>query len=237
MPEPSSPGLIPIKYIVMDFQRSVCSFRDGMCYCSWTCGFPYVRHRPALQLVAVPRFQGAPLYRSYLITSVHNRDIQSWLDLRGKTFAYSDPDSNSGFLYPQFAMQEQGVEPYKWFRRGFFTWSHRNVVEAVASGLADAGAVDGYVWETLTQIHPELTSQTRVVLKSPEFGHPPIVAGTRYEPEALANVQRALLDMERSPEGQHLLQTLNLDGFIPGDASLYDSVEHMMMAVKPHPRP
>ncbi len=62
---------------------------------AWICGFPYVRHQRQLHLVGVPVFEGKPLYRSYLIVPVADRDSRSLADLRGRVFAYSDPDSKT----------------------------------------------------------------------------------------------------------------------------------------------
>ena len=98
------------------------------------------------------------------------------LDLRGKIYAYSDPDSNSGWLVPQAPLQRSGNDRATFFRKTFFTYAHRRVVDAVAAGVAQGGSVDGYVWDTLQKLHPELTQKTRVAHRSMEFGFPPLVA-------------------------------------------------------------
>src|SRR5450756_1071334 len=64
---------------------------------AWICSFPYAKFRDSkvFGLMAVPVFEGEPLYRSYVI--VHKLSSQRTLaDLEGRVFAYSDPDSNSG---------------------------------------------------------------------------------------------------------------------------------------------
>ena len=198
---------------------------------AWTCGFPYAKYRSKLQLVSVPLYRGKPLYRSYLITAADNTPIQGWQDLAGTVFAYSDPDSNSGHLYPLYRMNQLGIDPQQMFRRTFFAWEHRNVVEAVAAGLADAGAVDGYVWETLAVQHPELTDLTRVVSKSPEFGFPPIVARQSLPRSEFEAVRNVLGSMAGDPAGMALLEQLNLNGFSTQSPSLYDSIYAMMVAV------
>jgi len=129
-----------------------------------------------LTLVAVPFYEGVPLYRSFLIVPKEDTGARSWADLPAGVLAFSDPDSDSGFLYPIYAMRKMGIAPERYFRKTFFARGHCNVVEAVAVGLADAGAVDGYVWETLKRVHPELTEDTPIVLRSETFGFPPIVA-------------------------------------------------------------
>src|SRR3546814_17815459 len=60
----------------------------------------------------------------------------------------------------------------------FFTFAHRNVVQAVAAGLADGGAVDGYVWDTIIAQFPAWASGAHKVWQSPEYGFPPLVVRT-----------------------------------------------------------
>jgi phosphonate transport system substrate-binding protein len=199
---------------------------------AWICGYPYVRHRRELKLVAVPLWRGQPLYQSYLIVPADDTQSRSLLDLRGKIFAYSDPDSNSGYLYPRYVLTTQGENPASFFGRTFFTWSHRKIVEVVGVGLANGGAVDGYVWEALASSHPQLTGATRIVDRSPLLGHPPVVARPNIAPAELARFRSALVTMAQDAQGAELLQQLHLDGFAEGTPALFDDIERMARAVK-----
>lgn len=198
---------------------------------AWLCGFPFVLHQRDMALVAVPVYRGRPLYRSYLIVPAEDRATRSFADLAGKVFAFSDPLSNSGHLVPQYEISRSAGGNERLFRKSFFTWGHRKVVTAVAEGLADAGSVDGYVWETLASVHPELTARTRVVWRSPEFGFPPIVARRSLPAAERAALQAVLLDMHLDPQGGRLLRELHLDGFTAGDARLFDGIQSMLDAV------
>jgi len=200
--------------------------RAGQAHFAWICGYPYVLHRQELQLVAVPQWRGRPLYQSYLIADAES-PARGVTDLRGRSFAYSDPLSNSGFLYMQHLIRSQGEDPSRLFGRSFFTHSHRHVVEAVADGLANAGSVDGYVWETLSELHPELTRRTRVLQRSPDFGFPPLVAGLGVEAAAVRTFVQALFRMPASVDGRAVLAELRLDRFVPAEASLFDSISAM----------
>jgi phosphonate transport system substrate-binding protein len=196
--------------------------------CAWLCGYPYVRFRTSLQLVAVPVFAGAPLYESYLIASNDDKFTRSITDLAGKIFAFSDPLSNSGYLFPRHQLWSQNKSPDQFFARTFFTSSHRKVVEAVAVGLAHAGAVDGYVWESLAKVAPALTAKTRVVAKSQKFGFPPLLAHRDYPNERVALIRSGVTGMSSTADGRRILNRLNLDGFVTGDDKLYDSITQMM---------
>jgi phosphonate transport system substrate-binding protein len=197
---------------------------------AWVCGYPYVRYN-RMKLLAVPIFKGKPLYQSYLIVPATDTQTRSLLDLRGKVFAYSDPDSNSGYLYPQFALHQLQEKPGAFFSKTFFTWSHRKVVEAVAISLAQGGAVDGYVWEALSKSHPELTAKTRVVQKSPEFGFLPFAARTSISRSEYEAMQAVLVGMSDDPEGKDLLRRLDLDGFAVGSPRLFDGIARMVRVI------
>ena len=198
---------------------------------AWLCGLPYVEFKSKLSLVVTPVYQGAPLYRSYLIVPDDDEATQSWEDLPRGVFAFSDPDSNSGNLYPRDAMRRAGLDPDNYFRKTFFAKGHRNVVEAVSVGLADAGAVDGYVWDTLNRDRPELTASTRIVRRSETFGFPPIVARANLDDAEVSNLRTVLMDMGANPEGRRVLTMLNLDGFVKVKDSLYGSIASMAQSL------
>ncbi|HRP74759.1 MAG TPA: PhnD/SsuA/transferrin family substrate-binding protein [Rhodocyclaceae bacterium] len=198
---------------------------------AWMCGYPYVMDRDRLKLMAVPLHLGKPEYRSYLIARHDEGEIHGMNDLAGRVFAFSDPNSFSGSLYPRFLLHREGRNYEQFFRRSFYTWSHRKVVEAVAVGLADGGAVAGYVWETLARIRPEITARTRVVSTSPVYGFPPFVARKDVDSAVFTIVQNVFLDMRGDPEGERLLETLNLDGFVAGTPDMFDEIREMARLV------
>ncbi|NIV38801.1 MAG: PhnD/SsuA/transferrin family substrate-binding protein, partial [Anaerolineae bacterium] len=102
-------------------------------------------------------------------------------------------------------------------------WGHRGVIQAVADGLATAGAVDGYVWDSLKAQNPELVGKTRVVARSPSFGFPPFVQlrGREQSNQALGAL---FLSMAQDAAGQEILRELNLQGFVEGEDRLYDGI-------------
>ncbi len=223
---------VPVQFVQRGSYREIVELiRSDKIDFAWLCGFPYVKYRRDMRLLAVPLYHGNPLYQSYFIVPSGDTSTTSLLDLGGKMFAYSDPDSNSGYLYPQYQLLQAGKSPTSFFSRPFFTWSHRKVIEAVGIGLAQGGSVDGYVWDMLATVHPELTAATRVVSRSPELGYPPFVARNRIPPDTFARMQRVLLTMARDEQGAQLLKVLHLDGFIPGNDKLFDSIANMARAL------
>lgn len=194
---------------------------------AWLCGYPYVMAEQHLRLLATPLYLGRPEYRSSLIVRNDDSSVQTLDDLAGRVFAFSDPNSFSGYLYPRYLLQQINTQPESFFRRVFFTWSHRKVVEAVAAGLADGGAVASYIWDTLARIHPELTGQTRVINRSDSYGFPPFVARAGLPEEHFTIMQKVFVGMRGDPQGARLLDSLNLDGFVEVETEQYQSIANL----------
>jgi phosphonate transport system substrate-binding protein len=221
----------PIEFVTRSSYREISDLiRSSRLDFAWVCGYPYVRYRNELRLVAVPIWQGRPLYRSYIIVPADDRHTQDLLALRGRVFAYSDPDSNSGHLYPRYALIRGAQDPDTFFSRTFYTWAHRLVVRAVAEGVAQGGAVDGYVYDMVATLQPALVARTRVVQRSPYFGHTPFVARGDIEPDEEQAFFDALAAMASDARGQELLRSMQLDGFARGNGALFDSIAEMMRA-------
>ena len=216
---------VPVRFVQRGAYRDINDLlRTEQLDFAWVCGFPYSRNRGLMRLLAMPLWEGRPMYRSYLIVPAADRATASIGDLGGKVFAYSDPDSNSGFLVPQYELHRLSKNPATFFRRTFFTYAHSKVVLAVGQGLASGGAVDGYVWETIARQSPALAAATRVAWRSEQYGFPPLVARRSLPAAAFDAMQTALIDMSGDPAGRSLLRTLNLDGFAPPDERVFDGI-------------
>lgn len=221
----------PVEFIRRDsYRETIDLIRLKMLDFAWICDYPYVHLRKQVRLLGVPLYHGRPYYRSYLIVPAKNSHTTSLLQLKGMVFAYADPYSNTGYLSPRYQLHQAGADPATFFKRTFYTYSHRKVIEAVASGLAHGGAVDSFVWDTLNKIKPEITQRTRVVSSSEEYGFPPFVAHRDVSEDNFMAMQQLLLSMADDPRGKKLLLRLNLEGFIPGETKLYDGVAAMMHA-------
>jgi phosphonate transport system substrate-binding protein len=199
---------------------------------AWICGYPFVAFRDQLALVAVPVWRGKPLYQSYLIV---RRDLEAkaLADLAGTIHAFSDPDSNSGYLVTSAALAEMGSSPSKFFRQFFYTYGHRNVVRAVSSGLAASGSVDGYVYDVLRETEPDLVARTRIIRKSELLGFPPVACASidAASPE-ISRLRESLVNMRADADGRRVLGMLRLDGFSVEKPELFDGIAAKMKLVR-----
>lgn len=221
----------PVQFVVREeYQPVLDMLLEHRLEAAWICGYPYVKYQRALRLLAVPVYQGQPTYQAYLIRPRRRSMIRHWGDLRDKVLAMSDPLSNSGWLVAQAQLRAAALSVHH-LRRAFFAHGHRHVAEAVAAELADAGSIDGYIWDTMSLRGLEAARDTEVIWRSPRYGFPPVVVPVRSERTLVRSLRDALVGMPDDPVGRELLAALNLDGFTDAHPALFNSIRDLARSV------
>jgi phosphonate transport system substrate-binding protein len=195
---------------------------------AFICAGPYVEGKKkfGMELLAMPLVKGKPLYFSYII--VHkDSSIKNLQGLRGKTFAFADPKSNSGKLVPTYMLARMNETPESYFSRFEFTYGHDKSIRAVAEKLVDGAAVDSLIWEYAARRTPELTAQTRIIARSEPYGIPPIVVRPGIDPELKKRLRDVLISAADEPEGREILAGMMIERFVAGDDKNYDSIRSM----------
>jgi phosphonate transport system substrate-binding protein len=207
---------------------------------AFICSGPYVagKEKSGFVSLAVPEVHGRHSYRSYLIVNKES-PFHRLEDLKGHTFAFTDPDSNTGRLVPTYWLGEMHEQPETFFSHIVYTYSHDNSIMAVARNLVDGATVDGLIWDFYQQKNPTFTSKTRIIKKSEPFGIPPLVASQNLPIESKERIRQILFSMHQDPEGKKILTELLIDRFIAPQEEWYDNLRKMYRQVaggkdKPH---
>jgi phosphonate transport system substrate-binding protein len=205
---------------------------SGQLDAAWICDFPYVQYRDRLAVLATPLYRNLPSHQAYVIVNEAS-GARTFDDIRGTQHAFSDPDSTSGYLITRWLLALRRESPAEFFRSFFFTYGHRNTLRAVATGLADSGSIEGYVWDVMREREPDLVAKTRIVFRSESFGFPPIVALEAFrELPATEALAEALLGMTSDRLGREILSILKLDGFSQARPGLYESTAEKWRVVQ-----
>ena len=179
-----------------------------------------------LQLLAAPQVNGEVVYRAQIIVPAKS-STKELTDLRGKVFAFTDPISFTGRVYPTFLLQALGEQPETFFSRTFFTYSHDDAIGAIADGVADGASVDSLVLDFALKQTPELAQRIRIIHTSPPFGMPPVVVSPDLRPQTRAELETILLNMHLDKDGLAALQTLGYDRFVQVSTEDYLSAEQI----------
>ena len=101
-------------------------------------GYVLANHAARAQVVSTILYDGKPEYFALMITHPDS-GIKSVADLKGKTFAFGDKGSTSGYLIPLHYFMTQGIDPETYFAKVLYT-KHQAIETQVAAGQLDAGA-------------------------------------------------------------------------------------------------
>lgn len=200
---------------------------------AFVCSGPYVigHDRFGLELIAAPQAYGKAVYHSYIIVPA-NSPAKKVEHLRGKTFAFVDPNSNTGCLAPTYLLSTIKETPDSFFQKTTFTYAHDKSIMAVAEELADGAAVDSLIWDYANQTNPRYTSKTRIIWKSPPYGIPPVAASPKLDPSTKAGLKKAFLKIHETQKGKQILEAMMIDKFVETDDRAYDTIRDMLASTK-----
>jgi phosphonate transport system substrate-binding protein len=199
--------------------------RHGGCDTAFICTYPFVQAERdfGAEILVVPQINGKNTYQSYIIVSSKS-NLVSMLYLRGKRFASSDILSNSGWLFPAVWLLNKGEKPEVFFGEHVLTGGHDRSVMAVATEYVDGAAVDSLIYEFMLKKDPSLSSKIKIIMKSPNFGMPPVVVHPKMDSMLKQKILNIFINMHNTPGGKKVLTRLGIDRFVLPDDKLYDGV-------------
>ncbi len=199
---------------------------------AFICGGPYVdaHDKYGIELLVAPQMYGKTTYQSYIIVS-SDSPIKTLKDLRGKTFAFTDPLSNTGKLIPNYMLLKIGETPESFFGNYIYTYAHDKSIKIVALNLIDAAAVNSLIWKYVQQIEPEITAKTKIITESAAYGIPPIVVSSYLDPELKEKLKSILLNIHKDIAGEKILRPMRIDKFVTVEDSAYNSIRAIKSSI------
>lgn len=199
---------------------------------AFICSAPYVKNKEqfGVELLAAPSVNGKPIYHSYIIVPLDS-PLKTFPELKGKVFAFTDPKSNTGKLYPTYLLKTMGLTPERFFSRILYSYSHNKSVEMVAKKIVDGAAVESIVYDHMLKTGSPYAKQTKIIKRSPPYGIPPVVVTHDVDPDLRKKVKNAFLSMKDTQKGKAILSAMMIDGFVDVPDRNYDTIRTMERAI------
>ncbi|MEW6441542.1 MAG: PhnD/SsuA/transferrin family substrate-binding protein [bacterium] len=207
---------------------------SGFIHLGFICTGPYLKalHAGRMEPLVIPVVNGKSYYRAYVIVP-RRSSWASFNELRGKTFAFMDPDSLTGFLYPVSLLRKMGgAGPEEFFGDTFIVRSHTDLLHAVSYGLADGASVNSNVYDYYQKRRPREIEECRILTVSEPLGMPPVVTGPGMPDGLRRRIRDAFLGMDRDPLGKSILDKMGVDAFAPAETirGLYEATWAMFFS-------
>lgn len=170
--------------------------------------------------IAMPFFHHSLMYQGDIFVRVDS-GIKTMKDFRGRTFAFGDRTSTSGYLYPFGMMKEAGLDPAKDVKS--VNVSGGGSVLDVYNKLADGGAsFEGSVELALKD--PAEAKQLVVIAKTDPIPNGMFVARGNLDPREIEALKKALADINTEAAGQPAMKAMQFDKWVPADDHAFDNV-------------
>ena len=191
----------------------------------WLATFSYVlaHDKYGVELLLVVQRFGSPFYRGQIMVRADS-GIKDLAGLMGKRFAFVDPASTSGHLYPKTLLLAQGFDPEQFFKKIVFVGSHNAVVLSIYKGEVDGGAAYDGSRAAVAKMFPDVFDKINVIAYTKEIPNDTVSVRKGLSEDLKMRIRDGLKKVSKSPQGSKVLKKLyGISGFTDLDG-LFDPV-------------
>lgn len=223
-------GLKVKPFVANDYNGVIEAMRSGKIDVAYFGPFSYVlaAQMANAEAFAIPvsKKSGQSSYHSIIISKKDNGPT-SVAQLQGKTFAFVDPSSASGHLFPKAGLKGEGVDTDKYFSRVIFSGSHDASIMAVAHGKVDAAAVASPIFQTAVAKGHVKAEDFQVIWTSQAIPESPMAWRKGLDADTKQKVAAALAEIKGLPWGDRGV----LNGFAATNDAAYNVVRDTAKAL------
>ncbi|HZF78989.1 MAG TPA: phosphate/phosphite/phosphonate ABC transporter substrate-binding protein [Rubrivivax sp.] len=198
-------------------------------------GYVLANHFAEAQVVSTILYQGKPEYFAIIVThpdsGLTNIDDLLGAKGRGRSFAFGDKGSTSGYLIPLHLFQQRGIDPEKHFARVLYT-KHQAIQSQVTAGQLDAGA--DYNRNRSAMIEQGLikADRSKVIWQSAPLPNDAFAVSARLAQDAafVKRLQSALAEVGALLPSEPSLLPANYTGFVATDNGFYKPIRDAGLA-------
>ncbi|MEZ5933525.1 MAG: phosphonate ABC transporter substrate-binding protein [Alphaproteobacteria bacterium] len=190
-------------------------------------------------MVTYKQVDGSTGYYSVLYVKADS-PYKTLEDLKGKTLAFADPNSTSGYLVPSYELKKQGYDPEQYFSQANFAGGHEQGVVAVLNDQYDAGVTwssmvgepaEGYSNGNLHKMVEKGAldmNDIRILWQSDLITNGPRVIRKSLPEDLKATYKQMLLDLpKKDPECFFNISGGEAMEFVPIEHDFYDKTIEM----------
>ena len=216
-------GMPVVPFVASDYNGIIEALRSGKLDVAYLGPFSYVLATSVADVeafsVAVTKKTGQSAYKSVILAR-KDSGIHSLADLKGHTFAFVDPSSASGHLFPKAGLEQAGFAPDSLFKRVIFSGSHDASILAVENKKVDAAAVADRIFASAVAKGVVKQDDFEIVWSSKPIPESPMVWRKALDPQLKKKIADALASIKDVPWGDQGV----LNGFQPTTDASYDVV-------------
>ena len=169
--------------------------------------------------IARPEAKRSSVYYGYWLT-LKESGLKTIADFKGKRFAYVDPYTSAGYLFPRAAIKEKGFDPDKFFGTIKFSKTHEAAIQMLLNGSVDGCAAKNTAYKKFIDTNIGLKERLNIIEVAGPFPERTLTVSKRIDEPTRKKILDTLLKMDSDPEGTKILSEIGQDRYVetaPGD--------------------
>lgn len=192
------------------------------------------KKKVAIEPLVTTATLGSEPYKTVFITQKDNDKINELKDLKGTNFAFVDPASSSGYMFPKYTLVKElnleaakVEEPNYFFKTVAYSGKHDASLMGVSKGDYEAAAVSGQVISMMDAAGLVDQDEIKIIGETEEIPNPSYVVRSELPEDLKAKIKEFYLQYEDEKFFEAFYQDKTVR-YVEAKESDYDTVKDMI---------
>jgi len=227
---------VGVKFVVVPsigYEKSIKKLRDGDIDAGIFGSAPaFISFKEGIaELIARPEIRKSSVYYGYWLT-LKESGLKKIEDFKGKRFAYVDPYTSAGYLFPRAALKEKGFDPDNFFGTVKFSKTHEAAIQMLLNGSVDGCAAKDTAYKKFIDTNIELKDRLNIIEVAGPFPERTLTISKRGDDGIRKKVKEAMLQMDSDPEGKKVLMEVGRSRYVETTSDDFAAIEKILNILK-----
>ncbi len=181
--------------------------------------------------IARPEIRKSSVYYGYWLT-LKESGLKKIEDFKGKRFAYVDPYTSAGYLFPRAAVKEKGFDPDNFFGTVKFSKTHEAAIQMLLNGSVDGCAAKDTAYKKFIDTNIELKDRINIIEVAGPFPERTLTISKRVDEGIRKKIKETMLKMGSDPEGKKVLTETGRSRYVETTSDDFAAIEKILNVLK-----
>lgn len=227
---------VGVRFIVVPsigYEKSIKKLRDGDIDAGIFGSAPaFISFKEEIaEPIARPEIRKSSVYYGYWLT-LKESGLKKIEDFKGKRFAYVDPYTSAGYLFPRAAIKGKGFDPDNFFGTVKFSKTHEAAIQMLLNGSVDGCAAKDTAYKKFIDTNIELKDRLNIIEVAGPFPERTLTISKRVDEGIRKKIKETMLKMDSDPEGKKVLTETGRSRYVETTSDDFAAIEKILDVLK-----
>lgn len=227
---------VGVRFVVVPsigYEKSIKKLRDGDIDAGIFGSAPaFISFKEGIaEPIARPEVRKSSVYYGYWLT-LKESGLKKIEDFKGKRFAYVDPYTSAGYLFPRAAIKEKGFDPDNFFGTVKYSKTHEAAIQMLLNGSVDGCAAKDTAYKKFIDTNIELKDRLNIIEVAGPFPERTLTISRRVDEGIRKKIKETMLKMDSDPEGKKVLTETGRSRYVETTSDDFAAIEKILNVLK-----